>query len=132
MNVQLINLQSQLTKPAHASDGARVGDLLYVSGQIALDEEGAVLFHGDVARQTTYALEQIEKIAQTQGGGLGSVASVSVFLTDIEDFAAYNRAYAEKFGSHAPARTTVRAELAIPGLLVEISAVLALQGESLS
>ena len=57
------------------------------------------------------------------GATLSDVAKTTVWLTDMADFAAFNAAYAEAFGSHAPARFTVTSALAIPGALVEIEAI---------
>jgi 2-iminobutanoate/2-iminopropanoate deaminase len=97
--------------------------MMFLAGQCGLDRVGNTVGVGDAAAQTSKAIENIESILQDGGFALTDVVYVTTFLVSLEDFDAYDRAYAEAFGSHRPARATVRAELNSPDLLVEIQAI---------
>jgi reactive intermediate/imine deaminase len=122
---------------AHA---ARAGQLLFISGQGARDpatgRERGVLLNPDgsmksydIREQTRAAIANVEAVLRAAGGALKDVVDVTVFLLDMTDFAAYNEVYAEAFGSHRPARTTVGAA-SLPGNnAIEIKAVACLRPE---
>jgi 2-iminobutanoate/2-iminopropanoate deaminase len=97
------------------------GDLVYTSGQVAFDHEGA-LVPGGIEEQTRQVLDNLERCLAAAGCGLDDVVKVTAFLADLADFEAFNRVYAERFASPYPARSTVGVRLA-EGLLVEIEAV---------
>jgi enamine deaminase RidA (YjgF/YER057c/UK114 family) len=97
--------------------------MMFLAGQCGADGEGNTVGVGDVAAQTRKAIENIETILQDGGFELTDVVYVTTFLTSLEHFDAYDRAYAEGFGSHRPARATVRADIHSPDLLVEIQAI---------
>jgi 2-iminobutanoate/2-iminopropanoate deaminase len=94
----------------------------FVAGQVALDADNQVIAPGDVRAQTIAAIERLETVLDEAGALLSDVVTATVFLTDVGDFAAFNEAWAEKFGDHRPARATVRADLLLEGLVVEIQA----------
>jgi 2-iminobutanoate/2-iminopropanoate deaminase len=96
------------------------GDLVYTAGQIGADASGAVV--DGIEAQTRQALENLRLCLEAAGCSLGDVMKVNAYLTDMENFAAYNAVYSETFSEPYPARATVGAALA-PGLLVEIEAV---------
>ena len=99
------------------------GDLVFVSGQVALDGGGQVVGPGDLTTQVTYVFDRIRDLLGAAGSELDDVASCTVFLTRAEDFAAFNRCWTSEFGRHRPTRVTVVAHLLVPGLLVEIQAI---------
>jgi 2-iminobutanoate/2-iminopropanoate deaminase len=102
------------------SQGVRAGNLLFVAGQVG---------SGDgVGEQTRVALDRVRTVLAEVDADLTNIVSATVFLTDVDDFAAYNEAWVEAFGSHRPARATVRADLMGPGLLVEVQAIAVLDG----
>jgi len=101
--------------PVYAS-----GDLVYTAGQIGADASGTVA--AGIDAQTRQALENLRLCLEAAGCGFGDVMKVNAYLTDMDNFAAYNAVYRETFSEPYPARTTVGAALA-PGLLVEIEAV---------
>jgi 2-iminobutanoate/2-iminopropanoate deaminase len=101
--------------PVYAS-----GDLVYTAGQIGADASGAVA--DGIEAQTRQALENLRLCLEAAGCGFGDVMKVNAYLTDMDDFAAYNAVYRETLSAPYPARTTVGAALA-PGLLVEIEAI---------
>lgn len=104
------------------SQATIAGDLIFLAGQVALDADYNVIAPGEVGPQTTAALERLEVILAEAGASLDDVTTATVFLTDLDDFAAFNEAWAAKFGDHRPARTAVIAGLLLAGLVVEIQA----------
>ena len=97
------------------------GDLVYTAGQIGTDASGEIV-DGGVEAQTRQALTNLGRCLEAAGCGLGNVIKVTSYLTNMDDFPAYNEIYREHFGEPFPARTTIGAILA-PGLLFEIEAV---------
>lgn len=100
----------------------RVGELIFCSGALGV-YANFQLVEGGIAAQTKAAIANLQAVLAQAGATLSDVAKTTVWLTDMADFAAFNAAYAEAFGSHAPARSTVTSALAIPGALVEIEAI---------
>ena len=94
------------------SHAVRAGDLVFVSGQAALNPETNQLEAGAAAAQTRRVLENIRTILQAAGADLADVVKCGVFLADIQEFSEMNRVYAECFGESKPARTT--AEVGLP------------------
>jgi 2-iminobutanoate/2-iminopropanoate deaminase len=99
------------------------GGLVYTSGQIALLPQGGDLFGQDVAAQTRQVLQNLEAVLLAGGSQRGSVIKTTVFLVDMADFAAMNAVYAEYFGHHKPARSTVAVSALPRGARVEIECV---------
>lgn len=90
----------------------RAGDLVFLSGQVALDETGQVV-KGGIERQTRQVLRTIEAVLADAGCSLADVIKTTVWLEDVGDFGAFNKVYAEFFPAEAPARSTVRADLMV-------------------
>jgi 2-iminobutanoate/2-iminopropanoate deaminase len=107
----------------HYSPGVRAGDFLYVSGQGPIDPATDQLSEGDVQHQTRLTLSNVQRILTAGGATLADVVKCSVFLRDIADFHKMNPVYAEFFGEHKPARTTVEAKFHQAAMLVEIDCV---------
>lgn len=105
------------------SQAVSVGDLVFVSGQIAL-REGQIVGR-DVAEQTQVVFDGIESILTMAGLTLADVAKTTVWLTRADDFGEFNRVYAARFGDWRPARSTVVGALVFPQALVEIEVVAA-------
>ena len=106
------------------SPAVRAGDYIFVSGQIPLDPITNQTRLGDVASETRQVLENIRLNLEGCGATLRDVVKTTVFLTNVQDFAAMNAAYAEVFGDSKPARSTVGvAALPLPGAKVEIEAI---------
>lgn len=97
----------------------------YLAGQVGLDKDNNVVAPGDVREQTRVSIDRIRTILAEFGAELTDVVSATVFITDLEDFAAFNEAWGKEFGDHRPARACVVAGLLLPGLVVEIQAVAA-------
>jgi enamine deaminase RidA (YjgF/YER057c/UK114 family) len=106
----------------HLSNAVRAGRRLYLAGLVALDESGALVGKDSIREQTLHVCRSIERICEQEGTDLSAVARCLVFITDRDDYAAYDAAFAEVFGDHKPARATVVADLVNPDFLVEIVA----------
>jgi 2-iminobutanoate/2-iminopropanoate deaminase len=99
----------------------RVGDLVFVAGQVALDPATGQAMPGDVAVQTLKVIENIKAILENAGTSLDHAIENLCFLADVRrDFAAFNAVYGRYFDTNGPTRTTVQAVLPREGLLVEI------------
>lgn len=106
------------------SPGVTLDRLVIVSGQGATDPATGKLAGSDVASQTRQVFKNMEAILKAAGSDLQHVLRCGVFLTDLRDFQAMNAVYAEVFGDHRPARTTVGvASLPDVGLRVEIDCI---------
>lgn len=115
---------SSLPSPSAAfSHGVVSGDMMFLAGQCGVDRQGRTVGVGDVATQTSHAIANMEIALGAGGFALTDVVYVTTFLVDLSDFDAYDRAYAEAFGDHRPARATVRADIHSEDLLVEIQAI---------
>ncbi len=102
---------------AHYSAAARAGDLLFISGQLGL-ADGALV--EGVEAQTLQALENMKGVLSQHGATLDQVVKCTVFMTDIDNFATVNAAYASVFGDHRPARSAIAVKALPLGGLVEI------------
>lgn len=96
---------------------------VYTAGQIPLDPASGQLVEGDVAAQTRRVMESLQNILTAVGSSLSKVVKTTVFLQDMNDFTAMNAVYAEFFGEHKPARSTVQAARLPRDVSVEIEAV---------
>jgi len=123
MSVERIVPQNSASPRGHYTPAIRAGDFIYVSGQGPVDPATDKLSIGDVEHQTRLTLGNIERILRAAGATLNNVVKCSVFLRDIGDFQRMNRVYAEFFGDHKPARTTVEAKFHQAEMLVEIDCV---------
>jgi aminoacrylate peracid reductase len=123
MSIKLLN-PSDLPKPiAPYSIATRAGDVVYVSGVLALDNNGKTVGVGDVRAQTRHVIETIRKILSAGGATLRDVAFNTVIVKDMADYAAFNEVYREYFGEHPPARYVISAKLVREDLLVEIASI---------
>jgi 2-iminobutanoate/2-iminopropanoate deaminase len=108
------------------SQAISIGDLLFCSGQIPLTADGT-LVEGDITVQTRQVLENIKALLASAGSSLERVVKTTVFLADMNEFAAMNQVYAEYFTDAPPARSTVQVARLPRDVRVEIE-VIALRG----
>jgi len=99
------------------------GDVIYCSGQVALDPATGEPVTGDVRVQTARALDNLAAVLAAAGSDLAHVLKTTVYLIDFGDFATMNEVYASRFGDHRPARATVGVASLPKGLQVEIDCV---------
>ena len=108
------------------SQALRAGGFLFTAGQVGFDPATGELVDGGIGEQTRQVLQNIRAILEAGGSGLAQVVKTTVFLVDMADFAAMNEVYAEAFGTHRPARSTVAVAALPRGARVEIEAVAAI------
>jgi 2-iminobutanoate/2-iminopropanoate deaminase len=111
------------TPVASYSSAVRAGNLLFVSGQIPLDPASGELVGGGIEPETRRVLDNLTLVLEAGGASRSDVAKVTVYLTDMADFKAFDAVYKSYFPSEPPARATV-AVLALPrGAHIEIDAI---------
>ena len=112
---------------SHYTDAVRFGDLLFVSGIGPLAEDGSLVGRDDAAEQTRQIFRNMDKVLRAAGAGPADILKVTVYLTDIADRTRINPVRQQFFGMARPASTLVEvSKLAIPGMKVEIEAVVGL------
>jgi len=105
------------------SQAIRAGNVIYTSGQIALDPATGALVEGDFAAQAHRVFENLKAVLAAGGATFSNVAKATVYLTDLANFATLNEIYASYFGDTKPARTTVGVAQLPKGGLVEIDLI---------
>lgn len=104
------------------SQGIRVsaGKMLFTAGQVPLDPATGQMVTGDIKAQTRRVLENVKAILHAAGASFEHVVKTTVFMTDLNEFAAMNEVYAEYFATNPPARSTVEVRALPKGAKVEI------------
>ncbi len=105
------------------SPALRVGNFLFVSGQIPLDPALGTLVGGDVAEQTEQVMRNLKALLRAAGAGFAQVAKTTIYLADMDDFGAVNEIYGRHFTDPPPARATVQVSRLPKDVRVEIDAV---------
>ena len=105
------------------SQAIRVGDLVFVSGQLALRPGEKELTGGSIREQTEQIFANLDAILEEAGSGLEKLVKTTVFLQNLDDFAGMNEVYASRVGDRPPARSTVEVAKLPSGALVEIDAI---------
>jgi 2-iminobutanoate/2-iminopropanoate deaminase len=108
------------------SQGIKANGFLFTAGQVGFDPESGELVDGGIAEQTLRVLQNLRAILRAGGTDVAHVVKTTVFLVDMADFALMNEVYAEFFGDHRPARSTVAVASLPRGARVEIEAVAAI------
>jgi reactive intermediate/imine deaminase len=113
---------------SHYCDAVRFGDLLFISGVPPTDANGALVGGADVAAQTRQIFKNMQLVLDAAGASFADILKVTVYLLDVNDRSRINPVRKEFFGSARPASTLIGvSELAIPGMKVEIEAVVGLR-----
>jgi 2-iminobutanoate/2-iminopropanoate deaminase len=102
------------------SDAAQFGDLVYMSGRAPVDPATLKVIEGGFDAQAQSVLADIDRVLAAAGSSRAMVIRVECFLADPQDFAAWNRIWCDYFAPPRPARTTVVAGFAVPGILIEL------------
>ena len=108
------------------SQAIKAGSMVFLSGQIPLNPETMELVADDVAAQTHQVFKNLIAVAEAAGGGLANTVKLTIYLTDLGDFAVVNEIMAGYFNEPYPARATIQVSALPKGSAVEIDAVLAL------
>ena len=112
---------------SHYTDVVRYGNLAFISGMAPLDAQGRLVGGGDVAAQARQVFVNIEKALKALGASFADILKVTVYLTDVDDRTKINPVRQQYFGKARPASTLIGvSELAVPGMKVEIEAVVGL------
>jgi 2-iminobutanoate/2-iminopropanoate deaminase len=98
-------------------------DLLFVSGQIAIDPKSGELIKGDIIKQTHRAIKNIVSVLEAAGTGLDAVLKTTIYLKNLNDFNQVNEIYSEYFVNSLPARSTVEVNRLPKDVLVEIDCI---------
>jgi reactive intermediate/imine deaminase len=114
MELQPVKTESAPIPRGPYNQAVRVGDTIYVAGQMPLDPSTNLLVDGDAATQARRVFENIKAIVEAAGSSMDRVVRTTIFLTNVSDFAAVNTVYAEYFTGTLPARSTVGVA-ALPG-----------------
>ena len=110
------------------SQGIRAGSLLFVSGQVPIDPATGNIIAGDIAAQTHRVFQNIGEILKAGGASFDHVVRTTVFLADMNDFAAMNAVYATYFTAPAPARATVQVSRLPKDARIEIDVIAVVAG----
>lgn len=121
MSKQQITISSSASPLGAYSPGLRVGDFIFVSGQIPRDPATGQIVGESIEEQTARVIENIKAILEAGGATLADVVKVNAHLSDLSLFERYNKVYATYFPDPKPTRTTVGSQL--PGILLEIDAI---------
>jgi 2-iminobutanoate/2-iminopropanoate deaminase len=105
------------------SQGIISGNMIFVSGQIAIDPVTNQFIDGDIGTQTKRSRSNIEAILSNAGSSKNKILKCTVYLTDLNMFNDFNNAYSDFFGEHKPARVTIEVSRLPKNALVEISAI---------
>jgi 2-iminobutanoate/2-iminopropanoate deaminase len=105
------------------SQAIRANGFVFISGQIPLDPKTQQLVEGDIAAQTERVIENLKGILEAAGSFLHHVVKTTVFLKDLNDFAAMNAVYARYFTAQPPARATVEVSALPKGARIEIELI---------
>ncbi|MEW6354609.1 MAG: RidA family protein [Pseudomonadota bacterium] len=106
------------------SQAVRVGNTVYLSGQIPLRPDTMELVGGDMRAQITQVFDNLKAVAEAAGGGLAHVVKLNVFLTDLAHFPLVNEVMARYFSEPYPARAAIGVAALPKGAAVEMDAIL--------
>ncbi len=105
------------------SQAVKYENLLFISGQIAIDPETQEFIGGDAGKQTERIMENIKAVLEEAGLNFNHVVKATIYLKNIQDFEAVNEVYGRYFTEHKPARATVEVSNLPKGALVEIEVI---------
>ncbi len=120
--MEIINTEKAPAAIGPYSQAIKTNGMIYTSGQIPLTPSGE-LVDRDIKRQTRQVLTNLKNLLEDSDSGLEYVVKTTIYLENIEDFGIVNVLYAEYFGDHKPARSTVAVKTLPKNVLVEIDAI---------
>ena len=109
------------------SQAVKVNNVVYLSGQIPFDPATMELVGGDISAQAERVISNLAAVAQAAGGDLNQIVKLTIFLTDLADFAAVYAVMAARFAEPYPARSTVQVAALPRGAAIEIEAIMVLR-----
>jgi len=129
MSIRIVSTKEAPAAIGPYSQAVRAGNLLFVSGQIPLNKSGE-LVEGGIEEQTRQVLGNLQAVLAAEGASLRDVVKTTVFLKDMNQFAAFNAVYASFFEDHKPARSTVEVARLPKDVYVEIEAIAVISVET--
>lgn len=123
MHKEIISTDKAPAAVGPYSQGVYAGSLVYTAGQIPLDPNTGKLVEGDIQAQTRQVIHNLKAVLEAAGSSLENVVKTTVFLDDMDDYAAVNEVYGSFFGESAPARSAVQVAALPLGARLEIEAV---------
>lgn len=124
MKIKRITIDPDPYEPFRLAQGYRVGDLLFISGQAAIDQSGRIVGVGDFEAQATQAFENLDRVLRAGGSSLRNVVKVTIFLTDMTNFDRIVKFRGLWFTAPYPADTIVEVRsLYSPDAMIEIEAI---------
>lgn len=126
MNKSIVQSENAPRPIGPYSQAVRVGNLLFISGQVALDTAGN-LHTSSIEEETRQVMANLQEILKSAGGDFSHVVKTTIFLSDMNDFARVNEVYGGYFKSQAPARETVQVSRLPKDVHVEISCIAAME-----
>ncbi|AEG58319.1 RidA family protein [Desulforamulus ruminis] len=127
MNKVIISTDKAPAAVGPYSQAVKVGNLLFISGQIPIDPATGNIVEGGVQDQTKQSIKNIQAICEAAGASLKDVVKTSVFVKDMNQFAKVNETYGEFFKEDAPARACVEVVRLPKDALVEIEAIVVVE-----
>lgn len=123
MNKTIISTKNAPAAIGPYSQGVILGNLVFTSGQIPADTASGEIVPGGVDAQTRQALRNLEEVLNAAGTKLDNVLKTTLFIKNMDDFAAINEIYARLFGTEPPARSCIEAARLPRDVMIEIEAV---------
>lgn len=123
MTKEIINSNLAPSPIGPYNQAVKAGNLLFVSGQIAIVPSTGELLNGTIEEETTLVLNHVEAILKEAGSSLSNVLKTTIFITDMKTFATINEVYSRFFTAPFPARETVEVAGLPKGVRVEISVI---------
>ena len=127
MEKQIINTIKAPAALGPYSQAVKVGNVLYTSGQLAINAATGEFVNDDIKKATVQSLENVKAILEEAGTSLDKVVKTLVFLKDMNDFADMNEVYSQYFSSNPPARSCVQVAKLPKDALVEIEVIAIVQ-----
>lgn len=123
MAVSRINPPGMMKPLGSYCQSTRRGSFVATAGVAAIDRNGQVVGKGDIEIQTRATLDNLKLALEASGATIADVLKVTCYISDFAHYKGFNKAFDEYFADHPPARATVRADLVISDLLIEIDAI---------
>lgn len=124
--LEFLKSKNDKKKDLPFSDAVRVGDILFLAGQIGMDHSTRKLVEGGIKQETRQTLNNIKAVLELNGSDMSHIVKCTVILADINDFTAMNEVYKTFFKNNFPARTTFAASL-VANAKIEIEATAVLK-----
>jgi 2-iminobutanoate/2-iminopropanoate deaminase len=123
MNKEIVSTEKAPKAIGPYEQAIKVGEFVYISGQIPLDPKTGNLVDGGIAAQTRRVMENLKAVVEAGGSSFERVVKATVFLKNIDDFATMNEVYSEYLGKAKPARSTVAVADLPRGALIEVDLI---------